>query len=397
MNQLPIMLISPEERDLRLRAVRRQMRRLGINAMIISDNANLFYLTGRVFTGYAMIWADAAQPPMYFVRRPVGLSGEGVVYIRKPEEIPAHIPGIASGETIGVEMDCMSYSDCCRLTSIFPQVKAVNADAVMRQARAVKTPDQIRLARISGEKQTEAYSVIPSLFTPGMTDVDFQIAIESTLRRHGCLGIFRISGQSMEIFMGNVLAGDNADCPTPYDFAMGGGGQHPSLPVGADGTVIRPGMSVMVDCNGNFTGYMTDMTRVFSCGTLPQLAIDALECSREICRRLADMGREGVEAKALYNEAVEIAREAGLEEYFMGHSQKAGFTGHGVGIEINELPVIAPRSRDILTAGNIIALEPKFVIPGTGAVGIENTYVVRPDGLPMECITNAPEEIISLD
>ncbi|MDE7155956.1 MAG: M24 family metallopeptidase, partial [Muribaculaceae bacterium] len=56
---------------------------------------------------------------------------------------------------------------------------------------------------------------------------------------------------------------------------------------------------------------------------------------------------------------------------------------------------IAPRSRDILREGNVIALEPKFVIPGTGAVGIENTYVVTADS-PMQCLTTAPEEILSL-
>lgn len=74
----------------------------------------------------------------------------------------------------------------------------------------------------------------------------------------------------------------------------------------------------------------------------------------------------------------------------MGHNQKAGFVGHGVGIEINELPVLAPRSRDIIQAGNVIAIEPKFVIPGVGAVGVENTYVVRMEGAA-ECITNAKE------
>ena len=78
----------------------------------------------------------------------------------------------------------------------------------------------------------------------------------------------------------------------------------------------------------------------------------------------------------------------------MGHRQKAGFVGHGVGIEVNELPVIAPRSRDILAAGNTIALEPKFVIPGVGAVGIENTYAVTDSGL--ECITGAPTGVMTL-
>ncbi|MDE6109062.1 MAG: M24 family metallopeptidase, partial [Muribaculaceae bacterium] len=98
----------------------------------------------------------------------------------------------------------------------------------------------------------------------------------------------------------------------------------------------------------------------------------------------------------MYEPALAMAREAGLEQYFMGHRQHAGFVGHGLGIEINEAPVIAPRSRDVLREGMCIALEPKFVIPGTGAVGIENTYVVRSEG-PMECITGAPEEIIDLE
>ena len=70
------------------------------------------------------------------------------------------------------------------------------------------------------------------------------------------------------------------------------------------------------------------------------------------------------------------------------------FIGHGVGIEVNEAPVLAPRSKDILEGNQVIALEPKFVIPHVGAVGIEDTYMVTPEG--MKAITNAPVEIVSL-
>ena len=84
-----------------------------------------------------------------------------------------------------------------------------------------------------------------------------------------------------------------------------------------------------------------------------------------------------------------------MYDYFMGHHQKAGFVGHGLGIEINELPVIAPRSRDILEEGNVFALEPKFVIPEVGAVGIENTYAIT-DGRA-KCLTLAPEQIINFE
>ena len=264
----------------------------------------------------------------------------------------------------------------------------------MTQARSVKTGFELEKIRFSGIKHTSLYERIPHIYRQGMSDIDLQIEIERAARHEGCLGLFRINGDDMELFMGNILVGDNADCPSPYDFAMGGAGLDPSLPVGADGSLIRPGKSIMVDVNGNFTGYMTDMTRCFAqMENLPQRALEAHQTSIDICDTLADMGRPGVEARTLYEKALAMARDSGFESEFMGHRQQAGFVGHGLGIEINELPVIAPRSKSVLQAGNVIALEPKFVIPGVGAVGIENTYIVKTDG-PMECVTNAPKQII---
>ena len=199
----------------------------------------------------------------------------------------------------------------------------------------------------------------------------------------------------MEIFMGSVLSGENADTPTPYDFAMGGAGLDDSLPIGCNGTTIRPGQTVMVDVNGNFTGYMTDLSRVYSLGEIPDLALHAHEVSLEIHRAVMLMARPGVAAADLYNKALEIARDRQVEDYFMGHRQKAGFVGHGVGIEINEQPVIAPRSRDVLEVGMVFALEPKFVIPGVGPVGVENTYLVTEEGV--EKLTCCEESILPLE
>lgn len=388
---MEILLLQPEELALRLAKVRGIMNEKKIDALLISDNANKYYLTGRVFSGY--IYLPLKGEPIYFVKRPVTMKGDGVVSIRKPEQIAESI-GMLPPATIGLELATASYSKVERLRRIFPQSELADASTVMSAARAVKTAEELEKIRISGIKQDHVYRKIPTLYTEGMTDVELQVEIERESRLEGCLGQFRINGDDMELYMGNILVGDNADVPTPYDFAMGGEGMDPSLPVGCNGTVIRPGNSVMVDVNGNYTGYMTDMTRTYYVEEIGDLARKAHECSIAICRRLAELGRPGTEAKALYEEAEKMAREAGLHEYFMGHRQKAGFVGHGVGIEINELPVIAPRSRDFLQENNVIALEPKFVIPKTGAVGIENTYVVTPDGL--KPLTNTPEGLTSL-
>lgn len=391
-----LIVLSPEEFGLRTAKIKEAMAQKGIRNAIFCANANLYYITGRVFSGYAFVSQDA--DPVFFVKRPVHLIGHRVASIHKPENILEMLPdfGITPDGALGLELSRLPYTVAMRLQRALAAATLLDVDAAMNAVRAVKTPVQLEMLRISGRKQTAVYREIPHIYQSGMTDVELQAEVERALRLHGCLGQFRIAGEDMELFMGNILAGDNADSPSPYDFAMGGAGVDPSLPVGANGSIIHPGMSVMVDMNGNFTGYMTDMTRCFYLGDLPEEAFSAHQLSIDICREIQRRGVPGTEAKALYEVAADMARSAGLEHLFMGHRQHAGFVGHGVGIEINEAPVIAPRSRDVLQPGNVIAIEPKFVIPGTGAVGIENTYIVQPSG-EMECITLAPEEIIKLD
>lgn len=387
-----IVLWPHDEFELRLSKIRSEMEATSTEALLLTDNANIYYLTGRVFAGYAYI--PLKGMPIFFVKRPVELEGDGIVYIRKPEEITASI-GMSAPSNIALELDVLPYSMASRLIPVFPGAEIRNASPLMRIVRAVKTPLAMDMLRQSGAKHTRVYRRIPGLFQEGMSDYDLQVSIEHLSRLQGCLGQFRISGDTMELYMGNVLAGRNADAPSPYDFAMGGAGMDPSLPVGANGTLITPGTTVMVDINGNYNGYMTDMTRVFALGDLEPLAERAHQCSIDIHHALCDMMRPGTPAKALWEKAEQIVTEADLKPYYMGHRQHAGFIGHGVGIEINELPVIAPRSRDIIQEGNVIALEPKFVIPHVGAVGIENTYIVHSDRV--ECITLAPEEIIYFD
>lgn len=362
-------------------------------ALIVAGNVNLFYCTGRFFRGY--IWLPAEGEPLYFVVKPrVYSSADDVIYIRKPEMIPDELlkRGIAIPDEVGIEEDVLSYSDTMRLKRLAPQAQWFNASQLFREVRMVKTPYEISQMRIDGRKQVAVYEKISSLYTPGMTDLQLQIAIEYELRREGCLGFARVAGTLMEINMGSVLVGANADAPSPYEFAMGGEGADLSLPGGANGTLIETGESVMVDMNGSFNAYQTDMTRVWTMGELPERAYRAHACSIEILRRLEMEALPGKEIKELYFKAVEMAERDGLKECFMGYSQQSNFIGHGVGIELNETPPIAPRTPGVLKDGMTLAIEPKFVIPGVGAVGVENTYLVGKDGL--ECLTVMEEKIM---
>lgn len=383
-----------EEIELRLSRLMALMAD-GPEALLIAGNANIYYASGRYFRGY--VYIHRGESPVWFIIRPVDLEGEDVVSIHKPEQIPdelrrmgREIPG-----SIGLELGVLPYSDVMRLAKVFSDSKVVDATSLLTVARMVKTGWEIDRMKEDGIHQAAAYGRIAHIYKEGMTDVEFQIEIERLLRLEGCLGYSRVAGSRMEINLGSVLCGDNADVASPYDFAMGGAGVDAALPGGADGATMMPGTAVMVDMNGAFNGYQTDMTRVWSVGELPPIAFKAHECSRRILRELEQLAKPGVEVCALYRRAEEIAAEEELEQYFMGHGQKAGFIGHGVGIELNEQPPVTGRNRLPLKENMTLALEPKFVIPHVGAVGVENTYVVRPDGL--ENITIFPEDIKRLD
>lgn len=375
--------------------IRVLMAQQGIDAALFTCNVNLIYTYGQVVSGY--LYLPLNDSARLFIKRPNNIEGEHIRPIRKPEQLPDLLTeqGLPLPQRLMLEGDELSFNEYRRLAACFPSAEVLPCgSALVRQARSVKTELEIELFRRSGLAHAKAYAQIPSVYRPGMTDRELSIEIERLMRLEGNLGIFRVFGQSMEIFMGSLLAGNNAAAPSPYDFALGGEGMDPALPGGANNTPLQEGQSLMVDLGGNFYGYMGDMSRVFSIGRLPQQAYDAHQLCLDIQDAIADMARPGVVCEDLYNKAIDMVTRAGMADYFMGVGQKAKFIGHGIGLEINEAPVIAPRMKQELEPGMVFALEPKIVLPGVGPVGIENSWAVGAEGL--EKLTICEESIIEL-
>ena len=210
--------------DLKLRWARLQdaVRQTGADALVIGTNVNLLYFSGRVFMGYAYLPAEGA--PWFFVRRPCGLTGPNVVEIRKPEQIPdlLRAGGIAAPRSLLLEGDELTFSEWTRLAAAFGGVPAANGSGVLRQCRAVKTPYELRIMKKTGSRHADVVMRFASVYEPGMTDQAWSIEMFRLMLQAGNLGLFRIAGNSMEGFMGTILAGDNGGAVSPYDFALGG-------------------------------------------------------------------------------------------------------------------------------------------------------------------------------
>lgn len=381
-----------QEYILRQTKIREQLTLSKVDACLLSTSVNILYANGSIFSGYYYIPAEGQ--PQLFVKRPVGLEGENISYIRKPEQIPGLLmeKGIDLPQNLMLEGDEISYSDWMRLQACFPKSRLVNGTTDLRKVRSIKTDYEVALVRASAEAHVKAYRRIPEIYRPGMTDSEFSIEIEYIMRHEGNQGLFRTFGD-MEAFMGSVLTGDNAAVASPYDFALGGAGTIFN-PIGAAGCLLKPGKSIMIDMCGNFSGYLDDLTRTFSIGKLTDKAYKAHQVSIDIQNRLQEEMKEGAVCEDLYEMALKMAANAGLADCFMGTTQQAKFVGHGVGLVINELPVLAMRSKEILKTNMTIAIEPKFVIEGVGAVGVEDTCLISKNG--SERLTKLDFDIIDL-
>ena len=367
------------------------------SALLVSSRVNVFYLSGRIYRGFVYLPADGE--PFFLVRRPLGLEGARVRYFHRQDEIPSILAeaGYPPPSALLLEDAEISHADYIGIGNVFgpASLSGVSGSSLLRRLRSVKSRYEIAQIEYGGKKQAEGFARFPSLYRPGMTDQEFNLAIFDFMMKEGSLGVIRTYGTTMEGFVGQVLAGENGGGMSPYDYALGGAGFSRALPVGQCGATIRPGDTVQCDIPGNFNGYMSDSTRTYRLGRVSDRAEAAHRCSIDILDAIAEAAVPGTSCEALYRLSLQMAETAGFADFFMGDRQKARFVGHGTGLYVNEAPVLGARSRDILEAGMVIAVEPKFVIPGAGAVGCEDTFEVTPDGA--RCLSESPRGLIPLE
>ena len=243
-----------------------------------------------------------------------------------------------------------------------------------------------RAARNVDEALREA---LPKL-KAGMREIELLAEIEYALRRRGHLGLMRVRAAGAELVTGIAASGAAVAKPSAFDGPAGGEGLHPAFSKGAGWSTIEAGEPILLDIGCNVDGYVTDQTRTAVIGELPDDLAAAYEASETILRELESMLKPGTVCEELYERSVAMAAELGFAEHYMGYGPDAvKFVGHGIGLEIDEWPVLARGFRTELAPGMVLAIEPKFTFPGRGVVGIENTYVITANGF--EKLTISPE------
>ena len=384
------------EVERRVAAFQQTLRHEGIDAALVVQNADLYYLAGTVQQSQLLV--PAGGEPVLLTRKTVARARE-----ESPlpvEELPSSsrlgelVAGYCDGapKVVGLELDVLPVGRFRRYESQLAGARFVDIGPTLVRQRAVKSPWEVERIAAAAGMVGEVYERIPGLLREGLTEAAFAGLVEAQARALGHQGIIRMRAFNGEMFYGQLLTGASGAVPSFLDTPLAGTGLSAAVAQGVSFKPIGRGEPVVFDFVPVLDGYTADFTRIFSLGELPERLLAAYECARRAQTAAVACARPGVTCRTIFEAALAVARSDGLEAHFMGYGpSQVRFVGHGVGLELDELPVLSPNDL-ALEEGMVFALEPKFVFPGLGAIGIENTWVVAATGV--ERLTNAPEEIV---
>jgi len=380
----------------RIRKLQVKLAEKEIDAAIIVQLVDLFYFTGSCQRGHLIVPAD--KEACYLVTKSFSRAkSESPLANIKLQgsfgELLAQLKALApKAKRIGMEMDVLPVNIFLRYQKALSGLEIVDISEEIKKMRMRKSPYEIDIIKKGAELSRQMFEKVPLLLKAGKSEVEFAAEVESFLRSRGHQGGVRLRQFNQEVFFGHIMSGENITCASFFDGPTGGPGLSPAYPQSASWKKIEAGEPVLVDYVTALEGYNVDCTRLFSLGEpgekLRQAHLAALQIQNEIVKA----GKPGMPCSELYDMACEMAAELGYAESFMGIGpDKAAFIGHGVGLELDELPVLTAKHSYPLEEGMVFALEPKMVIPGVGVAGVENTVLVTASGL--EKLTLYPEEI----
>jgi len=247
--------------------------------------------------------------------------------------------------------------------------------------RAVKEHEEIERIKKAGDITTNVYRKIKDIVKPGMKEFELAARLEELYRLEGHIGENRFRGYNQIGLLTYVLTGESILTPSVHATPYGGNGVSKYIGIGASDRKIEKGIPFVVDTVANYEGYHNDTTRTFVIDEPKKEVIAAFGALKNIYDYIIEIGKD-ITCEDLYLNVLKRVDELGYSNNFMGiGNNRVPFLGHGIGIYVDEYPVLAKGFKTKLVKGMTIAIEPKIFIEGIGGVGLETTFEVTENTL----------------
>ena len=389
-------MLTRVESQQRIARLQQELKAKGVDGALFIYPIDAYYFSGT--RQNSTLWIPTEGSPRLMVRKSYTRAvGESCIEDTRPFPSSKDFPGLFGEEVrqIGFTFDVAPVQQYNYYAKLLPGREFVDISSINRDVRSVKSDWELEQMRNSGARVCDVFREVPGFLKEGMREVDLAAEFEYRLRKAGGEGYVRMRAFNQELFQGLAVSSATAGSPGFFDGAVTGEGMSSASPHGASAAAISANTPVLLDYTGVFNGYIVDMTRFFVIGKLAPELEHAFATALAIQKYLVDNLKPGVICEELFQKAAQMAEAAGLAQNFMGApGENAKFVGHGVGLELDEFPVLAQGFKAALQAGQTIAIEPKFVLPGQGVIGIENTFAVSSQGGVK--LTDMPDDIVYL-
>ncbi len=380
----------------RVAMMQAQLQAKGIDGALLIFPIDVFYFSGT--RQNSTLWIPTVGEPVLLVRKSLSRARvESTLADIRPFPSSKEFPSLFGDQLlkIGFTFDVAPVQQLNYYSKLLPGCEFVDVSAAIREVRSIKSLYELQQIKASGDALSTVFTQVPEFLKEGMSELDLAAEFEYRLRKAGHEGHTRMRAFSQELSGGGLAVSASGASYGFLDGPVSGKGLSNASPQGASRDVIVRNIPVLLDYTGVFNGYITDMTRIFVIGTLDPELLRAFNLALDIQNLVQSELKPGAICEEIFFKALEMAEKGGFGRSFMGMpGEQARFVGHGIGLELDEFPVLAQGFKMPLQSGQTIAVEPKFSIPGKGAVGIENTFAVTTDGGLK--LTDIPDEMVFL-
>jgi len=394
----PYELTPSDEISRRIKRLQEEMAKKEIDLAFVIQNVDLFYFSGSIQRGYLFVPSEGEA--VFFVeknyQRAVGETPLKCIQTPSLKALPNLIGEHGfHGSSVGMEFDVIPVAMFNRLKTFFKHWETVDLSREIKKIRSVKSEFEISQIKKAGRIVTQVFSEVKNHLREGVTELELDGILTSIGRALGHQGLLRMRGFNHEMMNIHVLSGTSGSVVSYSDTPLAGHGLSPAIAQGSSIRMIERDQPVVIDYGAGYNGYVTDETRTFVIGRLKSHFEKACQIALRMIAEIESSAGAGELPGHIYERMQEIAEKEGLASNFMGYGQgKVSFVGHGLGLEINEWPILRRGEKKPLESGMVFAFEPKFVFPNEGAVGIEVDFIVREQGL--ERVTEFPKDVVYL-
>ncbi|NTV81588.1 MAG: aminopeptidase P family protein [Candidatus Aminicenantes bacterium] len=386
----------------RIRLLQRRLAEEGLDAVLLVYSRDVLYYTGTAQPSCLLVtpydYTLYVRSGFEFAVQDVFIGREKLLEERRLEKILAGALSRLAGKPgkIGTELDILTAEQFEALRKAGPGVEFINISPITLEQRKVKEPGEIERLRRACDAVHAGHEAVLATLREGVTELELAAAVENAHRLAGHEGIFFIRLPDFFMSRGPIGAGPNLLRNSGVVYTITGVGMSPAVPAGPSRRAIGRGETVIVDIPTLVEGYHADQTRTYCLGKAGE-AIHALYGDLlAVADYLIGTIRPGMTGRDVYRMARQKANDRGRSAEFMsfGGGKASRILGHGIGLELNEPPILSEHDTSSIPESCVVALDMHMMAEGGGVVKLEDMIHVGRGG--NEILTRSPRRLFEV-